>query len=139
LAHEVAEALRIEAGAPRVGAEITDHTFPMEVGLAGLLDQKKGCYLGQETIVRTRDRGLVRRRMAGLRLAGDGIPSAGDEIVFEQNPAAGRVTSVGRIPGQPAVALALLATAVPVGAEVHVNHGGERLAARVEFDRPPWG
>jgi folate-binding protein YgfZ len=138
LASEVAEAMRIQAGEPRLGAEITDDVLPMEVGLAAALDHKKGCYLGQETIVRARDRGLVRRRLAGLRLCGDGLPAAGDVIVFEQNPAAGRVTSMGRLPGQAAVALALLASAVPVGAEVGISHGPETLTAAVVFDRPVW-
>jgi folate-binding protein YgfZ len=138
LAPEVAEVMRIQAGEPRLGAEITGDVLPMEVGLAAALDHKKGCYLGQETIVRARDRGLVRRRLVGLRLCGDGMPAAGDAIVFEQNPAAGRVTSVGRLPGQSAVALALLASAVPVGAEVGISHGPETLTAAVDFDRPVW-
>ena len=138
LASDVAEALRIQAGEPRLGAEITGDVLPMEVGLAAALDHKKGCYLGQETIVRARDRGLVRRRLAGLRLDGDGMPAAGDVIVFEQNPAAGRVTSVCRLSGQSAVALALLASAVPVGAEVGISHGAETLTAAVVFDRPVW-
>ncbi|MGB8297419.1 MAG: hypothetical protein WCG85_18485 [Polyangia bacterium] len=138
LASDVAEALRIQAGEPRFGAEITGDVLPMEVGLAAALDHKKGCYLGQETIVRARDRGLVRRRLAGLRLSGDGMPAAGDAIASEQNPAVGRVTSVGHLPGQSAVALALLASAVPVGAEVRISHGAETLTAAVLFDRPVW-
>jgi len=138
LAPEIAEALRIQAGEPRLGAEITGDVLPMEVGLADALDHKKGCYLGQETIVRARDRGLVRRRLAGLRLRGDGMPAVGDAIAFETNLAAGRVTSVGRLPGQTCVALALLASAVPVGGEVRISHGVEILTAAVAFDRPAW-
>jgi folate-binding Fe-S cluster repair protein YgfZ len=110
----------------------------LEVGLAAALDHKKGCYLGQETIVRARDRGLVRRRLAGLRLSSDGMPAIGDAIAFEANLAAGRITSVGRLPGQAPVALALLASTVPVGAEVRISHGAETLAAEVVFERPPW-
>jgi folate-binding protein YgfZ len=135
---EIAEAMRIQAGEPRSGAEIAGDVLPMEVGLADALDHKKGCYLGQETIVRARDRGLVQRRLAGLRLGGDGMPAAGDVIAFEQNSAAGRVTSAGRFPGEAPVALALLALAVPVGAEVSISHGAETLAAAVAFDRPVW-
>jgi folate-binding protein YgfZ len=138
LAPEVTEALRIEAGEPRFGAEITGDTLPMELGLASALDHTKGCYLGQETIVRVRDRGLVRRRLAGLRLRSDGMAVAGDAVWLEQDPAAGRVTSVGRVPGQAAVALALLATTVPVGAEVQISHGVETIAASVIFERPIW-
>jgi folate-binding protein YgfZ len=138
LAPKVAEALRIEAGEPRFGAEITGDTLPMELGLSSALDHKKGCYLGQETIVRARDRGLVRRRLAGLHLRSDGMPAAGDVITFEQNFAAGRVTSVGQLPGQAPIALALLASAVPIGVEVRVIHGSETLLAAVVFDRPVW-
>jgi hypothetical protein len=138
LAPEMAEVLRIEAGEPCVGAEITGDTLPMELGLSSALDHKKGCYLGQETIVRARDRGLVRRRLAGLRLCGDGIPAAGEPIAFEQSPAVGHVTSVGRVPGQASVALALLASTVPVGAQVRISHGAETLLAAVVFDRPVW-
>jgi hypothetical protein len=36
------------------------------------------------------------------------------------------------------VALALLASAVPVGAEVRVVHGAETLLAAVVSDRPVW-
>jgi folate-binding protein YgfZ len=138
LAPEVAETLRIEAGEPRFGAELAGDALPMELGLSSAIDHKKGCYLGQETIVRARDRGLVRRRLATLRLRSDGMPAAGDAIAFEQNPAAGRVTSVGQAPGRAPVALALLASAVPVGAEVRVVHGAETLLAAVVSDRPVW-
>jgi len=138
LAPEVAETLRIEAGEPRLGAEIVGDTLPMELGLSGALDHKKGCYLGQETIVRARDRGLVRRRLATLRLRGHGIPAAGDAIVFEQDTAAGHVTSASRVPGQAPVALALLASAVPVGAEVRVIHGAEAFQAAVVSEQPVW-
>jgi len=74
LAHEVAEAASIMAGEPKPGAETTPEVFPMEVGLASALDNKKGCYLGQETIARVRDRGLVRKRLVALRLRGDTMP-----------------------------------------------------------------
>jgi folate-binding protein YgfZ len=138
LAPDVTEVLRIQAGEPRFGAEITGDALPMEVGLGSAIDHKKGCYLGQETIVRARDRGLVRRRLAGLRLRGEGMPTVGDGIAFEQDSTAGRVTSVARIPGQPAVALALLATTVPLGREVRINHGSETLFATAILDRPVW-
>jgi hypothetical protein len=36
------------------------------------------------------------------------------------------------------VALGLLASVVPVGAEVQISHGSETFAATVTFDRPVW-
>jgi len=138
LDNEVAEALRILAGEPRAGAEWTGNVLPMEVGLSNALDNKKGCYLGQETVVRVRDRGMVRRRLVGLLLRGEIMPTVGAAIAFGDKDEAGRVTSVGRLPGQPPVALALLSTAVPVGAEVHIKQGHQSSVAEVMFERPPW-
>lgn len=128
---DVAEAVRIEAGEPRFGAEITPDYFPMEVGLDRAIDYAKGCYLGQEPIVRIRDRGHINWRLVGLRLRGDQTPSAGDRLEADVKPKAGRVTSAGRRPGQPPVALALLHVSVPVGAEVRVLHEPGPLVAEV--------
>jgi folate-binding Fe-S cluster repair protein YgfZ len=110
----------------------------MEVGLASVLDTKKGCYIGQETIVRVRDRGLVRKRLVALRLRGDAMPSPGVPISFADKDA-GHVTSVGRLAGESPVALALLSTGAPVGAEVLIRHGEQGLSAEVIFERQPWG
>jgi folate-binding protein YgfZ len=121
---DVAEALRIAAGEPTFGAEITSDHFPMEVGLDSAIDYGKGCYLGQEPIVRIRDRGHINWRLVGLRLRGEAPVEPGDRLEADVKPRAGRLTSVGRLPGQPPVALALLHTSVPVGAEVRVLHPG---------------
>jgi folate-binding protein YgfZ len=55
---DVLEALRIEAGRPSFGRDMTGETIPLE---AGLLDRAisttKGCYVGQEVIVRVLHRG----------------------------------------------------------------------------------
>jgi hypothetical protein len=138
LEREVTEAVRILAGEPRAGAEISADVFPMEVGLAGALDTKKGCYIGQETIVRVRDRGLVRKRLAALRMRGDTMPSPGATITFADKDA-GHVTSAGRLPGENPVTLALLSSNAPIGAEVQIRHGEQTLSAEVIFERPPWG
>ena len=42
----------------------------MEVGLDAAIDYAKGCYLGQEPIVRIRDRGHINWRLVGLDVAG---------------------------------------------------------------------
>jgi folate-binding protein YgfZ len=131
LSPEAAEALRIESGEPRVGAEITGEHFPMEIGLGGAIDYSKGCFLGQEPIVRIRDRGHVNWRLALLRFDGDVVPAAGDAIESDVKPRAGRVTSAARRPGGAPVALGLVHVSVPVGAEVRVRHGEAALAARV--------
>src|SRR5262249_17103203 len=74
----VAEAARIAALEPRFGAEITADYFPMEVGLGGAIDYGKGCYLGQEPIVRVRDRGHINWRLVGLDVVGGAELHPGD-------------------------------------------------------------
>ncbi len=107
-----AEALRIAAGEPRFGIDITPARFPMELGLDDAIDYSKGCYLGQEPIVRIRDRGHVNWGLRRLRLApGAPVPAAGDRLESDARPEAGHVTSAATLPdpvGAQVVALALV-------------------------------
>jgi hypothetical protein len=139
LSREAAEAARIVALEPALGKEITGERFPVEVGLGAAIDHGKGCYVGQETIVRMRDRGNVRKRLALLRLVSDELPTPGDELIADGQPKAGQITSAARLPGEPPVALAILATAIPVGAQLRIAHAGAELVAAVAADSPPWG
>ena len=64
---ELAESMRIEAGVPRWGAELTGETLPPEAGLdASAIDYVKGCYIGQEVISRIKSVGHVNRSLAGF-------------------------------------------------------------------------
>ena len=134
LAPAAAEAARIAAMEPRVGAEITPDYFPMEVGLSGAIDYGKGCYLGQEPIVRIRDRGHINWRLCGLDVEGDVDASAGDVLASDTKPKAGRVTSAARLPGGRGVALATVHTSIPVGAAISIRHGEALLLARVRAE-----
>jgi tRNA-modifying protein YgfZ len=74
------ETLRVEAGRPRYGAELTEETIPTEAyETTGLMSRaisfSKGCYTGQEVIVRIAHRGHVNRHLRGL-LLGDLAPAA---------------------------------------------------------------
>jgi folate-binding protein YgfZ len=136
---DVAEALRISALEPKPGSEILPERFPVEVGLGAAIDHGKGCYVGQETIVRMRDRGIIRKRLVHLRLSGADIPAPGDKIVTAEQPNAGLITSVGHLPGELPIALAIVASAVPVGASVQIQHEGAQLTADVVAESLPWG
>jgi folate-binding protein YgfZ len=125
----VAEAARIEALEPRFGAEITADYFPMEVGLGGAIDYSKGCYLGQEPIVRVRDRGHINWRLVGLDVAGGAELHAGDALTSETKPKAGKITSAARFPDGRAVALAMAHVSLPVGATVHAGTVEARIRA----------
>jgi len=131
LSADAAEAARIAALEPRWGAEITPDYFPMEVGLTDAIDYEKGCYLGQEPIVRLRDRGHINWRLVSLDVSGAADPSPGDALESDSKPKAGRITSVGRFPDGRGVALGMLHVSVPVGADVRIKHGEAAIVAHV--------
>ncbi len=100
------EALRVEAGIPKMGAELDSRTIAAEAGLVErTVSFTKGCYTGQELVARLDARGSrVARRLCGV-VAGDAEPDeagllpgaplwtpGGDKVV-------GRVTSAAWCPG----------------------------------------
>jgi folate-binding protein YgfZ len=100
---EDATALRIEAGRPLFGADLTTDTIPLEAGIEDrAISFTKGCYVGQEVIVRVRDRGhgRVARRLVALG-ARDSDPAAslepGDSLRRDGRDT-GRVTSAAWSP-----------------------------------------
>jgi folate-binding protein YgfZ len=93
------EASRVEAGYPVFGIDMTDDTIPLEAGIEDrAISFTKGCYVGQEVIVRVlhRGHGRVARRLVGLRLEA-GLPTRGSRILAEDREA-GVVTSAARSP-----------------------------------------
>ena len=96
-----AEAVRIESGRPRFGVDMDTDTIPLEAGLEDrAISRSKGCYVGQEVIVRVQDRGhgRVAKRLVGLTFdAGARPPAAGARIVSGDREI-GRVTSATMSP-----------------------------------------
>lgn len=75
------EAVRIEAGWPFYGRDITSDNLPQEVARdARAISFVKGCYLGQETVARIDALGHVNRTLVGLRFGGGQVPAAGLEL-----------------------------------------------------------
>jgi folate-binding protein YgfZ len=93
---EAAEAVRIEAGRPRFGQDMNEDTIPLEAGIEDrAISRTKGCYVGQEVIIRVLDRGhgRVARRLVGLSLpSGAEVPAPGAPIASGAREI-GRVTS----------------------------------------------
>jgi folate-binding protein YgfZ len=93
------EAARIEAGYPVFGVDMTDDTIPLEAGIEGrAISLTKGCYVGQEVIIRVlhRGHGRVARRLVALTVDG-ALPVAGAKI-FAGDREIGFVTSGARSP-----------------------------------------
>lgn len=73
------EAERIALGLPRHGAEIAEAFNPYEVNLAHEVHLAKGCYTGQEALMRLVTYDSVRRLLTLFRGSGD-APAPGAEI-----------------------------------------------------------
>ena len=75
------EVLRIEAGEPLMGVDVTDGTIPQETGLvAETISFGKGCFLGQELVARLDSRGgRVNHHLRILRFEGP-APEAGAAV-----------------------------------------------------------
>lgn len=87
------ERCRIEAGIPRLGAEIDERTLPQEVRFEelGAVSYTKGCYIGQETVARLHFRGHANRRLVSVDLPGD--PGALPAELRQEGKPVGRLTS----------------------------------------------
>lgn len=79
--HAVWTTLRVEAGRPVFGTDMDEDTLPPEAGIeTRAIDHTKGCYTGQEVIVRIRDRGHVNRKLRRLVLGDMPTPQRGTEL-----------------------------------------------------------
>lgn len=106
LSAEDYQVLRVEAGLPEYGRDLDEDRMPAEAGLDDAVSYSKGCYLGQEVVVRLRDRGHLNRKLCGLRLPADGhLPPVGSKLRGGERPQAGSLTSVVRSPRFGAIAL----------------------------------
>ena len=122
------EILRIEAGTPRFGRELSEAVLPAEVGLARAVSTTKGCYTGQEIVARMATRGGQSHALVGLALAGEAVPAAGS-AVSAQGARVGEVTSAALSARAGAIALAFVrrASAAP-GGELEVEGRSARVA-----------
>jgi folate-binding protein YgfZ len=126
------ESLRIEAGTPYLGHDVDETVLLPEIPLERWVSHTKGCYIGQEVVVRIRDRGHVNRHLRGLVVDGDTLPLPGADVLAD-GAEIGKVTSGAWSFGlKRPIALAYLRRqhAEP-GTAVAVRAGGATLAARV--------
>lgn len=138
------ETLRIEAGRPRYGADLTEDVIPTEAfEEAGLMERAvsfgKGCYTGQEVIVRIAHRGHVNKHLRGLLLGDAPAPVIGTRLIHpESGKDVGWLTSVAFSPmlGQ-TVALGYVRREVEPGAAVRAGtvDGAQATVARLPFEK----
>jgi len=136
----VVHTLRIEAGRPAFGVDMSEETIPYEAGIVErAVDHRKGCYTGQEVIVRIRDRGHVNRHLRGLKLGEGASPPPGTELLgSEGEKPLGSITSVADSPrAGETIALGYVRREVEPPAELHLAEPGGRSVSVRELT-PGW-
>ena len=77
LSEDDLEALRVLAGVPRFGADVDESRLVMEAALvASAVSFDKGCYLGQEVVLRGTFRGQIQRGLVQLVVPAGAKPGA---------------------------------------------------------------
>lgn len=113
LTDDEAEVLRVEAGTPKWGHELSPSVLLPEAGMEDAVSYTKGCYVGQEIIARLQARGQANRGLRFVLLADDApVPPVGSTVhVPENGPEPGReigrITSAAASPRRGGQALAL--------------------------------
>jgi folate-binding protein YgfZ len=95
----VFQAARLEAGIPRFTVDMDEKTLPPEMGShfeSKHVSYSKGCYTGQEVLMRLHARGHTNRTWVGL-VAEEPLV-AGDAVKHPRRPDAGMVTSAAFSP-----------------------------------------
>jgi folate-binding protein YgfZ len=112
------DALRVEAGRPRLGVDTDHRSLPHELGWIGTaVHLSKGCYRGQETVARVHNLGHPPRRLVRLHLDGsvERLPGTGDAISSGEKQV-GYVGTVARHAELGPIALGVVKRTVPVDA-----------------------
>jgi folate-binding protein YgfZ len=132
---------RIEAGEPWCHVDFGRESLPHESGvLRERVSFTKGCYLGQEIVARMESLGKPKQVVAALRIVGDALPSAGEQI-FSLTEGGGLAEQVGAVTsstlspmlGAVSIALATVRTAhAAPGTILAVNAEGMTARAVVQ-------
>jgi folate-binding protein YgfZ len=127
------EAARLEAAYPIFGVDMSTDTIPLEAGIEDrAISLTKGCYVGQEVIIRVlhRGHGRVARRLVRLQVEGDAPQHAAK--VFSGDREVGLITSSAKSPRLGTLALGYLhRDFVEAGTAVDVQAGDLRVRAHV--------
>ena len=128
------DSLRLEAGLPLYGHDITEETDPVSADLGFALTKRRreeGGWMGHEAVAKVLAEGPAQKRV-GLDIEGR-LPAREGAIVYSGNTEVGRVTSGGFSPtlGRP-IAMAYIDTALTEeGTALEVEVRKKRLPAKV--------
>jgi folate-binding protein YgfZ len=127
------EAARIESGYPVFGVDMTSDTIPLEAGIENrAISFTKGCYVGQEVIIRVLHRGggRVARKLVTLRIDGS-VPERGAKLYAAEREI-GAITSSAESPRLGTIAFGYVhRDFVAPGTALLVDISGDRRPASV--------
>jgi folate-binding protein YgfZ len=120
--------LRVRAGLPSVGRELSERFIPLEVGLWDEVSFGKGCYTGQEIIARMESRNRLAKTLVSIQL--EDMVNAPADILAAGRPAGQLTSSVIAPDGE----LFALGVVKPELAHVgqHLEIGPDRRSAQVK-------
>ena len=124
----------LEWGWPIFGIDTDEKTFPQELGEmveASLMSYQKGCYVGQEVMMRIHSRGHVNRHLVELSLDGSVVPGS---LITKDGASVGKVMRVAESPNRGWIASALVRSVVGYGARVDVE-GVSAIVGLLGFQR----
>lgn len=129
--NETYNVLRVEAGVPVAGLEITEANNPWEANLDKMISLHKGCYNGQEIIARLNTYEKVKQHLKGLRLSG-AVPANAETALQSDGKSAGEITSIVHSPRCGNIALAYIKKKYePAGTVLKVLFEGGEVDAEV--------
>ncbi len=135
LSGDTFEVLRIEAGVPVFGVDLSTSTIPLEANLEHAIAYKKGCYIGQEVIARATYRGQMNKKLVGLLLDKAADQAAPQSELRANDKRVGFLTSVAFSPKrQSLVALGFVhRDFVKSDTELMVSSGGVARVVSLPF------
>lgn len=123
------EVLRIEAGIARYGRDMDETNIVTETNLDDAVSYTKGCYVGQEIIVRIKHRGHVAKKLTGLRFETDLPIKSGTSIKSTAfSPTLGKTIGLGYVRYEQ----------LAPGTEVTVDEGIAATVTELPFVRGSW-
>lgn len=128
------DSLRLEAGLPLYGHDLTEETDPVSADLLFALTKKRreaGGWMGHDAVARVLADGPAQKRI-GLKLDGR-MPAREGAEVFVGDAKVGTVTSGGFSPtlGQPIAMAYVDSTHAAIGTALEIEVRGKRLSATV--------
>ncbi|MCS7208626.1 MAG: hypothetical protein NZ874_03555 [Fimbriimonadales bacterium] len=97
----LATVLRYEAGIPQAGVDWSERTLAAEMGAAFVrshISYTKGCYVGQEVLMRIHARGHTNRTWVPMRIQGMTVPSRGTTLSVPDRAEVGWITGAVHSP-----------------------------------------